>query len=74
MASYTINACGLQCPAPIMHLFNQMQKAHPGDLVTIEANDMGFKKDVEAWCRKTKNELVSLREEAGIITAQICKV
>jgi len=73
MAEYTINARGLQCPAPIMKLFNKMKEAQTDDLVTIEVTDVGFKKDVDAWCTKTKNELVSLREEDGVIIAQIRK-
>jgi TusA-related sulfurtransferase len=73
MAEYTINARGLQCPGPIMRLFTQMKTAEPGDLVTIEVTDMGFKSDIEAWCRKTKNALVSLAEQGGVITAQVRK-
>jgi TusA-related sulfurtransferase len=73
MAEYTINARGLQCPGPIMQLFTQMKSAQPGDLVTIEVTDIGFKKDIEAWCRKTKNTLLSLREAGGVITAQVQK-
>jgi len=56
-----------------MELFKQMKSAQPGDTATISVTDMGFKKDIEAWCRKTKNELVSLVEDAGVITAVIRK-
>ncbi len=73
MTDYTINARGLQCPGPIMRLFTQMKSCQPGDLVTIEVTDIGFTKDIEAWCRKTKNELVSLTEAGGAITAQVRK-
>jgi tRNA 2-thiouridine synthesizing protein A len=73
MADYTINARGLQCPGPIVKLFTQMKTAQPGDTVTIEVTDMGFKRDIEAWCRKTKNDLVSLVEADGAITAVVRK-
>ena len=73
MAEYTINARGLQCPTPIIRLFMKIKEAQPGDLLTIEVTDIGFKKDVDAWCAKTKNELVWLREEGELITAQIRK-
>lgn len=73
MTDYTLNCRGLQCPGPIMQLFQQMKAAQSGDTVTISVTDMGFKKDIEAWCRKTKNELVSLTEDAGVITAIIRK-
>jgi TusA-related sulfurtransferase len=73
MTDYTLNCRGMQCPGPIMQLFTQMKAAQPGDTATISVTDMGFKKDIEAWCRKTKNELVSLAEDAGVITAVIRK-
>ena len=73
MTDYTLNCRGMQCPGPIMELFKQMKSAQPGDTATISVTDMGFKKDIEAWCRKTKNELVSLVEDAGVITAVIRK-
>ena len=74
MAEYQINARGLQCPAPIMRLFMKIKEARPGDEVLIEVTDAGFKSDINAWCAKTKNELVSLSEADGVITARIRKV
>jgi tRNA 2-thiouridine synthesizing protein A len=73
MTDYTLNCRGMQCPGPIMQLFTQMKAAQSGDSVTISVTDMGFKKDIEAWCRKTKNTLVSLTEDAGVITAVVQK-
>ena len=73
MADYVLNCRGMQCPGPIMELFKQMKAAQSGDTATISVTDMGFKSDIDAWCRKTKNELVSLVEDAGVITAVIRK-
>ena len=57
MTDYSLNCRGMQCPGPIMQLFTADEGAQPGDTATISVTDMGFKKDIEAWCRKTKNEL-----------------
>lgn len=73
MTDYVLNCRGMQCPGPIMQLFQQMKSALPGDTATISVTDMGFNKDIEAWCRKTKNTLVSLTEEGGVITAVVRK-
>lgn len=73
MAEKHINAKGLQCPGPIMQLFNTIKTCESGDIVTIEVTDMGFKRDIEAWCRKTKNELLELKEENNVVTARIKK-
>lgn len=73
MSEQTINARGLQCPGPIMELFKAFKAASAGDKVTIEVTDMGFKKDIEAWCKKTGNIIESLSETDGIIKATIVK-
>jgi TusA-related sulfurtransferase len=73
MTDYTLNCRGMQCPGPIMELFKQMKTAQPGDTATITVTDAGFKKDIEAWCRKTKNALVSLTDDGGVITAVVQK-
>ncbi len=73
MAEYTLNCRGMQCPGPIMQLFTQMKTAQAGDVVTITVTDMGFRKDIDAWCRKTKNTVVSIEEKDGVITAVVRK-
>jgi len=73
MSDKYINARGLQCPGPIVQLFKVAKTAEKDDLITIEVTDSGFRKDIDAWCRKTNNELVSLDEEAGTIKAVIRK-
>lgn len=73
MAECTINARGLQCPGPIVKLFNQSKQAQAGDIIRIEVTDQGFKKDVQAWAKKTGNEIIEIREEGGVIFATIIK-
>jgi tRNA 2-thiouridine synthesizing protein A len=73
MAEKTINCRGMQCPGPIVQLFKEAQNCECGDILCIEVTDHGFKKDIAAWCKKTKNELLSLEEEAGVIKAKIKK-
>lgn len=73
MAEYTINARGMQCPGPIVKLFNQSKEAKAGDIIRIEVTDQGFKKDVQAWAKKTGNDIVEVREENGVIFATIIK-
>ncbi|MDI3534469.1 MAG: tRNA 2-thiouridine synthesizing protein [Thermosediminibacterales bacterium] len=73
MKELYINARGMQCPGPIMQLHKTLKDAEPDTEVVIEVTDSGFKKDVQAWCKKTKNELVSLNEEDGVIIAKIKK-
>lgn len=73
MAEKHINAKGLQCPGPIMQLFNTIKTSESGDIITIEVSDQGFKKDVAAWCKKTGNELLSLEDQGDVIVAKVKK-
>jgi peroxiredoxin family protein/TusA-related sulfurtransferase len=68
-----IDACGLQCPGPIMRLKSEMDKAPEGATLLVKASDPGFARDAEAWCRMTGNEFRGMRQEKGIFEATIRK-
>lgn len=68
-----IDACGLQCPGPIIKLKKEIEKVEPGERVHVRASDPGFARDVRSWCNMTGNTLVSLKESSGIIDAVIRK-
>jgi NADPH-dependent 2,4-dienoyl-CoA reductase/sulfur reductase-like enzyme/peroxiredoxin family protein/rhodanese-related sulfurtransferase/TusA-related sulfurtransferase len=70
---FTVDACGLQCPGPILKLYNKVKEINPGDVVTVKATDFGFTSDVGAWADRTGNKLLSLDSEGGVITARIQK-
>ena len=64
-----VDACGLQCPGPIMKLKKSFDDAQAGDMVEITSTDPGFARDVQSWCNSTGNRLVSLTNEKGVVTA-----
>lgn len=70
---FKVDACGLQCPGPILKLYNKIKDVNEGDIVTVEATDYGFTTDVESWAKSTGNRLLSVESERGIITARIQK-
>ncbi|SHJ13349.1 FAD-dependent oxidoreductase [Bacteroides stercorirosoris] len=71
--SLKINACGLQCPGPIMQVKKAMDALEPGEQVEIVATDAGFARDASAWCDTTGNRLVGSHEEKGRYTVVIEK-
>ena len=73
VAPVRINACGLQCPGPIMKVKQAMDTVSPGTQVEIIATDAGFARDAAAWCRTTGNRLVSQHDEKGRYTVLIEK-
>ncbi|MCB5250460.1 MAG: CoA-disulfide reductase [Candidatus Cloacimonadales bacterium] len=68
-----IDACGLQCPGPIMKLKNEIDKINEGDVLVITASDPGFTKDVGSWTNITGNKLLGIKHEKGKIIAEIMK-
>ena len=68
-----INACGLQCPGPIMQVKKAMDTLAPGEQVEIVATDAGFARDASAWCDTTGNRLIGSHEEKGRYTVTIEK-
>ncbi|MDD2209148.1 MAG: CoA-disulfide reductase [Bacilli bacterium] len=57
-----IDACGLQCPGPIMQTYKAVEKLKEGEIVKVIATDSGYFNDVEKWCLTTGNTL--LKKEA----------
>ena len=60
-----IDACGIQCPGPILKLKKSMETLHPGQRLEVLATDAGFPRDAEAWCRTTGNKFIENRSEGG---------
>ncbi|NFG63412.1 MULTISPECIES: CoA-disulfide reductase [unclassified Clostridium] len=57
-AKVTLDACGLQCPGPIRRVFEEINKMEEGQILEAKASDVGFSKDIKAWCEKTNNTLL----------------
>ena len=62
-ASIQVDCSGLQCPGPIMKVYETMKSADDGDIIQVSATDSGFAKDVEAWSRRTGNTLLKTEKE-----------
>lgn len=69
----SIDACGLQCPGPVMQLKKHYAEINTGDRLLITATDQGFGKDVGAWCNMTGAQLVRVENKSGVIHATIEK-
>jgi NADPH-dependent 2,4-dienoyl-CoA reductase/sulfur reductase-like enzyme/peroxiredoxin family protein/rhodanese-related sulfurtransferase/TusA-related sulfurtransferase len=68
-----VNACGLQCPGPVMRLKREMDNIAPGEAVSITASDPGFYSDAASWARSTGNTVRDISIEKGIVKAVIEK-
>ena len=68
-----VDACGVQCPGPILKLKQGMESLQPGQCLEVSATDAGFPRDAEAWCHTTGNRFLSKSEEHGVYRVRIEK-
>ncbi len=67
MAEYDqeLDACGLNCPLPILRAKKTLGKMSSGQVLRIVATDPGSVHDFAAFSRQTGNELLNSHEEDG---------
>ena len=68
-----VDACGIQCPGPILKLKQAMDALAVGQQLEVRATDAGFPRDAEAWCRTTGHKFLGKRAEGGIQIVEIEK-
>ena len=72
-ATISIDACGLQCPGPIIKLKQNVDKLKPNERLEVKATDAGFLRDAESWCNMTGNKLLSKHSDNGVYSVIIEK-
>ena len=56
---------GLNCPLPILKTKKAIDKLQSGQVLKMTATDPGSVNDMNAWTRRTGNELVEHRRDGG---------
>lgn len=60
-----LDACGLNCPLPVLRASKTLKKMDTGQVLRVIATDAGSVKDFEAFSKQTGNELLEFREQDG---------
>lgn len=68
-----LDTCGLQCPGPILEVNKKVAELGEGETLRVLASDPGFFADIEAWAKKTGNQLVSKQFVNGRVEAILQK-
>jgi peroxiredoxin family protein/rhodanese-related sulfurtransferase/TusA-related sulfurtransferase len=68
-----VDACGLQCPGPILKVKSHIDQMSNGQVMEIQASDFGFSADINAWCENTGNTLLENRIDGNKVIAKIAK-
>ena len=58
----SLDARGLNCPLPILKTKVLLNKMQPGEILYVEATDPHSVVDFEAYCARTKHELLKVLE------------
>ncbi|MFP3215514.1 MAG: sulfurtransferase TusA family protein [Candidatus Micrarchaeota archaeon] len=71
MTNIVVDARGSSCPGPVVELSKAYRNAKVGDIIEVWATDPGIKADAKAWADKTKNQIIGIKEEEGVIKVSI---
>ncbi|MBI4362206.1 MAG: sulfurtransferase TusA family protein [Euryarchaeota archaeon] len=58
-----LDAVGFMCPVPIFMLAQKIREMETGQVLELWADDPAAKEDVPAWCRRTGNLCLGMKEE-----------
>lgn len=73
MKTICVNCSGLQCPGPIMKVFEMMKTMQDGEMLEVTASDPGFQADIVSWCRRTGNTVISNEKRGNEYVAVVRK-
>lgn len=59
----SLDCTGLFCPMPILRTKEELSRMSPGEILEIVADDPGFAKDLPAWCAKTGEKFLEMKED-----------
>ncbi len=72
-ARVQLDACGLQCPGPIMKVYDTVKAMNYNEILEVKATDPAFAEDIKTWCKSTGNRLIDVSFENNAFTAVIKK-
>ncbi len=72
-ASMRLDCSGMQCPGPLMKVFETMKGMKNGDVMEVSATDPGFARDIAAWCKRTGNTLITNERRGNDYVATVKK-
>lgn len=68
-----LDACGLQCPGPIMKVYEAINSMNYNEVLEVSATDPAFQEDIKTWCKSTGNRLLGTTFENNAFKATVKK-
>ncbi len=66
-----VDSKGTMCPGPITDLFRAYRNSSIGDVIELQATDPAAKSDVQAWARRSGNEVLAMIDEKDYVRIQV---
>jgi TusA-related sulfurtransferase len=70
-SEYVLDVRGKMCPIPVMEVSKVARQLGSGQVIRVLATDPAARPDLEAWARRTGNEVIEAREESGYLVIRI---
>ncbi|BDC17244.1 sulfurtransferase TusA family protein [Acidianus sp. HS-5] len=67
----TLDLKGMFCPGPVLETAKAIKTINVGEVLEVYATDPAAKSDLEAWARRTGNQILDIKQENGVLRALI---
>jgi tRNA 2-thiouridine synthesizing protein A len=61
-----LDACGLQCPMPLLHAKRALNRMQSGERLRVLATDQGSVRDFRVFAEQSGHTLLASEERAGV--------
>ena len=65
-ADQVLDCTGMACPLPVVKTSQAVKKMELGQVLELLATDPGVEPDMQAWSRRTGNELISIEKRDSV--------
>lgn len=73
-ADQVLDCTGMSCPLPVVKTSQAIKKIQPNQVLEVLATDPGVEPDMQAWSRRTGNELISIGRHDGVFHVLVRRV
>ena len=73
-ADQVLDCTGMACPLPVVKTSQAVKKMELGQVLELLATDPGVEPDMQAWSRRTGNELISIDKQDSVFHVLIRRV
>jgi len=72
--SKTLDLRGMYCPGPVLETAKAIKQVNIGEVIEVLATDPAAESDLQAWARRTGQEIIEIKKEGEVIRALIRRV